>query len=80
MSRTEIVIERLVLEGLELSPSEGAALAVAIETALVDVFGGTDRDGTRVHDTGPRSSATAARTSADLGRDAALAIHRSVYR
>lgn len=84
MSRTEIHIERLVLDGLLFEPRDVGVLRAALEAELVGAFsGGGAAKAAETHcaaGTRERSTATAPGSPASLGREAAQAIHRSVAR
>ena len=69
MSRTEIHIERLVLDGLDFGAADVGTLRAALELDLGRAFA---RDGAR------EPAAAAPGSPAGLGREAAQAIHRSV--
>ena len=84
MNRTEIHIERLVLDGLDFGPADVRTLRAVLESDLVRVFA---RDGVGervVHgsamDAPVRSTPAAPGSPAALGGEAAIAIYRSVVR
>jgi hypothetical protein len=83
MSRTEIHIERLIVDGLPFAETDVRVLRSALETELADAFGAGIGDPERA---GDGTAGTEARgrvapgSPASLGRQAARAIHRSVTR
>ena len=84
MNRTEIHIERLVLDGLGFGPADVRTLRAALESHLLRVFAldgaGEPALDRSVTDAFVASSRAAPGSPAGLGRDAALAIHRSIVR
>lgn len=84
MNRTEIHIDRLVLDGLDFGPADVRTLRAALESDLARAFardgaGQTVADGSAT-DAHVRSTPAAPGSPAGLGREAALAIHRRVTR
>lgn len=82
MTGYRVHIERLVLEGVPFDAKEVDALRVAIERTLVDV-GGAGADSHDAESRAQRETGTAPADmsrAAGLGREAALAIHRTVTR
>jgi hypothetical protein len=83
MSRTEIHIERLIVDGLPFAETEVRVLRTALEAELADAFGAgigaAKPTGDGVAGT-ERRDRVAPGSPAALGRQAARAIHRSVTR
>ena len=84
MNRIEIHIERVVLDGVDFGPRDADLLRAALEAELVSVFAPQGAAETAAHrvqtEPAARSAAAGPQSPAGLGREAAMAIHRSVRR
>jgi hypothetical protein len=83
MTRINVHIERLVLDGLALDARGAEALRQSIAGTLLELAGGGIEPGDRsaIDSTLPRDAARSTHSgAARLGRETALAIHRTVTR